>query len=52
VLGSITSGTGPTTIGLTPQTTVSCPVPTGSTAAICLGSDMKLHCTLASGGSC
>jgi hypothetical protein len=55
VVGSIKTGSGPTSVGVTLQTGTSCPVPTGADAALCVGSDMKLHCTLSAakgGGSC
>ncbi len=52
VVGDITSGSGPSVFGLTAQPTDTCPVPAGSSAALCLNNAGKLTCTLANGSPC
>jgi hypothetical protein len=55
VVGGIKAGAGPTSIGVMLQPGTSCPVPVGADAALCVGSDNRLHCTLSAakgGGPC
>jgi hypothetical protein len=55
VVGGIKTGSGPTSIGVMLQPGTSCPVPVGADAALCVGNDSRLHCTLSAakgGGPC
>jgi hypothetical protein len=55
IQGGLQVGQGPTSIGLSIRPDNVCEVPEGSAGAFCLGSDLKLKCTLAlalGGGSC